>query len=775
MMHFLSTLILEPLVLVFDLLFGVGSYLTGSVTAAIIILSFLATVMLIPVYRPAIRQRRWLIAAFEILFLGFALYYLARLESVRGVLTGFISRLYSYDRLGAPVLFAVVHIFTLIIFVLCNKCIDRLLQIMPGKNKEETGVSRTVFMLCNIFLAVESGIMIPTYVLRTSPAEFMMNIGYSSSFTLVVDCLLISFGLYVIWGGIFYLLSSRTTRYRLGIIASVFSIISAADYMFFGRKYGNMSVFLAYDSEPVISSGLTMINLLVVAGLTALVIFAWRWPGAVRTVCVIGVVEVIFMSSMNSYAIYAREKEEASSTDYDLNTPVLEIDKTGNNVIIIMLDRAINAFIPFLFNEDPALASMFDDFTYYPNTLSYGAYTNVGTMSLYGGYDYIPDEVNARDDVSLKDKQNEALKMLPVIFEEAGYDVTVCDPPYANYKTVPDLSIFDDHPEIHKYNMVRSSLSLTQEDIAENRSRISRNLSRYSIFREVPVVLHRYLYDKGRYNDPDSKLPSVDTEYVEESASRSYGYRDDFMAEYGVLQKLEKVTRISENGADHLIIMNNAATHFHQLLQEPEYEPRQEVDNTEFDEAHPVRYDQDGRELVMDNAYQLSHYQSNMAALRQVGKWIEYLKENGVYDNSRIIIVADHGRDLGLCRQFTKGGRYYEGNASNEMDNVDYRDIMLYNPLLMVKDFNEEGFRTDETFMTNADTPSIALKGIVNDPVNPYTGNRINEEKKNDSEQHIMYTQWNINVNNGNAFSPGVDLTLRNGDMFDIDNWTIDD
>lgn len=408
----------------------------------------------------------------------------------------------------------------------------------------------------------------------------------------------------------------------------------------------------------------------------------------------------------------------------------MEIDKTGNNVIIIMLDRAINAFIPFLFNEDPALASMFDDFTYYPNTLSYGAYTNVGTMSLYGGYDYIPDEVNARDDVSLKDKQNEALKMLPVIFEEAGYDVTVCDPPYANYKTVPDLSIFDDHPEIHKYNMVRSSLSLTQEDIAENRSRISRNLSRYSIFREVPVVLHRYLYDKGRYNDPDSKLPSVDTEYVEESASRSYGYRDDFMAEYGVLQKLEKVTRISENGADHLIIMNNAATHFHQLLQEPEYEPRQEVDNTEFDEAHPVRYDQDGRELVMDNAYQLSHYQSNMAALRQVGKWIEYLKENGVYDNSRIIIVADHGRDLGLCRQFTKGGRYYEGNASNEMDNVDYRDIMLYNPLLMVKDFNEEGFRTDETFMTNADTPSIALKGIVNDPVNPYTGNRINEEKR---------------------------------------------
>jgi arylsulfatase A-like enzyme len=42
------------------------------------------------------------------------------------------------------------------------------------------------------------------------------------------------------------------------------------------------------------------------------------------------------------------------------------------------------------------------------------------------------------------------------------------------------------------------------------------------------------------------------------------------------------------------------------------------------------------------------HYHSNMATMLRVGEWMDYLKEQGVYDNTRIIIVADHGRKLKL-------------------------------------------------------------------------------------------------------------------------------
>jgi hypothetical protein len=39
-------------------------------------------------------------------------------------------------------------------------------------------------------------------------------------------------------------------------------------------------------------------------------------------------------------------------------------------------------------------------------------------------------------------------------------------------------------------------------------------------------------------------------------------------------------------------------------------------------------------------------YHVAMAALLLRGKWFDFLLENGVYDNTRIIIAPDHGSSL---------------------------------------------------------------------------------------------------------------------------------
>ena len=121
----------------------------------------------------------------------------------------------------------------------------------------------------------------------------------------------------------------------------------------------------------------------------------------------------------------------------------------GKNVVVIMLDRAVNGFIPYIMNEKPELKAQFDGFTYYPNTLSYGYHTNIAAPALFGGYEYTPEGMAERPEVSLKEKHNEALKVMPLNFLREGYEVTVCDAPYANYQWIPDLSIYDDYPEIH--------------------------------------------------------------------------------------------------------------------------------------------------------------------------------------------------------------------------------------------------------------------------------------------------------------------------------------
>ena len=117
-----------------------------------------------------------------------------------------------------------------------------------------------------------------------------------------------------------------------------------------------------------------------------------------------------------------------------------------------MLDRGISSYVPYLFQEKPELRQQFDGFTWYPNTLSFGYSTITASPALFGGYEYTPEEINKRASESLAEKHNEALKVLPLLFSEAGYEVTICDPPYAGYTEIPDLSIFEGYAGITAFN-----------------------------------------------------------------------------------------------------------------------------------------------------------------------------------------------------------------------------------------------------------------------------------------------------------------------------------
>ena len=134
-----------------------------------------------------------------------------------------------------------------------------------------------------------------------------------------------------------------------------------------------------------------------------------------------------------------------------------------------------------------------------------------------------------------------------------------------------------------------------------------------------------------------------------------------------------------------------------------------------------------------------------MAALNAVGEWLDYLRAEGVYDNTRIIIAGDHGYYL-----FTTDAL----NLSAE--GVRTTDAANFFPLLLVKDFGETGFKTSDEFMTNADIPTIALEGLVEDPRNPFTGNPINSDEKTAHDQFIMtyHTGWDTAKNNGTQFLP---------------------
>ena len=94
---------------------------------------------------------------------------------------------------------------------------------------------------------------------------------------------------------------------------------------------------------------------------------------------------------------------------------------------------------------------------------------------------------------------------------------------------------------------------------------------------------------------------------------------------------------------------------------------------------------------------------------------------------------------------------------------------------MLVKDFNAKGsLRVNEDFMTNADVPSIALKGIVENPVNPFTGKEIKEispENKVASGVTIAHN-WRPGANNINTFKlEDEDFYTISKNIFKAENW----
>ena len=75
--------------------------------------------------------------------------------------------------------------------------------------------------------------------------------------------------------------------------------------------------------------------------------------------------------------------------------------------------------------------------------------------------------------------------------------------------------------------------------------------------------------------------------------------------------------------------------------------------------------------------------------------------------------------------------------------------------------------------MTIADLPSEAMRGLIENPIKPFTGNPINEDAKNEEEQYVMLTDWRIAENHGKRFTDPVRLVLKNQNLFDVSNWEV--
>lgn len=586
------------------------------------------------------------------------------------------------------------------------------------------------------------GCLIPLNTLNSSPLEFLNE--YYGPMRIWIYTFFVYVGVFILWGNILFCSLTEKNKKTALLILYIFAFLTLSNFLFFSKNANELSPLLisltTYNTKKLILNNESYMVIILFIG----ILFCNFQEKITKLVQIIAVC-LIIMSTIYSINIIQKTQEvdDSSISSMQAVTPILPLSKNGSNVVIIMLDRAISRYIPYIFEEKPELKDSFQGFTYYPNTLSFGAHTNFCTPSLFGGYEYTPTEMNARSTEKLVDKHNEALRLLPNIFNKQHYNVTVCDPPYAGYSWIPNLSIYDHDSNVSTYitkGRYVSTLNFYDEVFEiDYLKKQQHNFIYYSLFKSLSLTSQ---YILGANNN--ALLLNADS------------FDSDFLKSYSVLYNLQNLTTIQDDG-NNLILFQNSTTHEPTLLKLPDYNvdlySPQDFSSTSLLQPQVVV---NGEELNLSSYDMLSHYHVNMASMIEIADWLDYLKEMEVYDNTRIILVSDHGSNL---MQF------------DDMVYSEDIDVQAYNSLLMVKDFNSNEFTVSDEFMTIADVPTLAVNSIIENPVNPFTGNEINNTAKFDHPQ-IITTSKNFEVTDTNQFdtSDGKWFSVEKN-IFDSSNW----
>ena len=627
------------------------------------------------------------------------------------------------------------------------------------------GSTNLGFVLSALLLAATVGLVAPAALIGASPVEFMNIRDFVNPLDSIASSTSMALGMFLLWVGTYYYLSRGEAKRAIAGIMWIVAICGIVDFLFFGRNLGNISSGLIFDNLPTFTHRELLTNLAVLVALALVLLLIWKRAHQLvvplLAILLIGAVGTsvpnlvgIGSAAAGVEAEAARLKAEGRLRGNKEVEPIFRLSRNEKNVVVLFIDRAQGMYLPYILNERPDLKETYDGFTYYPNTLSYGQCTIYGAAGIYGGYEYVPTEMNKRTGELLVDKHDEALLMMPTIFSNAGYEVDLNDPPFYHYGfSDVDYSEIEEIPNVRAHHaewMYTKALS-SDFDVVEHEL-FRRNLFAYGLFKVSPLVAQRFVYNGGTYLN----------------TTTNHAISRDFLGTYAMLANLTGLTEVEDDSANHFISIENQTTHMPDLLQLPDYEPALYIDNEGLvDESW---YTVDGVTMDMDgDPSYAAHYQANMAAMLRIGEWLDFLREQGCYDNTRIIIVSDHGWPM---EQFPNWV-FDDGNLP----------VQGYNPLLMVKDFDAHGFNVSDEFMTNADTPAIAMQGLIDDMTNPFTGNEISMDPKTESDPIITTSaHWHANWyvdDEGGYDSDGTYYDSSDGrwysvhgNIFEEDNWT---
>jgi YidC/Oxa1 family membrane protein insertase len=616
---------------------------------------------------------------------------------------------------------------------------------------EKSKHTNAIFILACIAVWILIGCYVPFNLVASDPVYFA-SIPNTSLFQILYYPAAQAMGLFLFWTIYIFFLTSFKARPLLSALSSVCVFFAFANFFVFTGNYGIISEMLTFSLRDGFYLHDTLLKqLLNIVACIIIAIFVFsiihfkkaKWLPPLLFICIVSssVLCIIKAAEIKTAIDRNIEPQEQSlqsiAMDNDEFVPAITLSKTGKNVLLIMLDGAINSYFPLFLRENPEFSGSFDGFTYYPNTIALYGRTLFGAPPLFGGYEYTTYNMNKRNNERMQDKHNEALFLLPTIFKDYNFDVSVSNLPYVNYgqPLEPDFYVkrgIREEKIIGKYanKYIHETLRLDEySDPIQLDKLLRRNIFMLAMLETSIFTFRDIIYQNGKYWSS--------TDYTANS-----GVKKSVIDNYTALCYLPNITKTTSAESGSFTIMVNELTHDAVYLQYPNYTVEATI--TEH-----------GDNFFGNDSFK--YYHVNSAAYILLTKWFDYLRLEGVWDNTRVIIVSDHG-DGGLTHP--------------DFSNFQNNHVLPYNPILLFKDFSDnDPLKTNNDFMTNADVPCLALKNIIENPINPFTGKPLTPDK-NDGIYIFVEGRTNTNFYTGATCLEDNSKFFHVRDLiFDSRNW----
>ena len=351
---------------------------------------------------------------------------------------------------------------------------------------------------------------------------------------------------------------------------------------------------------------------------------------------------------------------------------------SGKNLVVVVLDMFTGDHFAELMRREPRLMHGLQGFTWYQDTLSAGNSTVFSLPSVVGGDAFSPHKINESANShaeSLLDRYERSYDVIPSLLGEE-WDSAVLGSNWRRKREGPAyLNV--SHQQMRDDWFGYFYKDKISDWDSKSRTRVVEDLISYSVFRASPYSIRRKVYKNGRWL------------FRERETLRSF----ESYAAFRSWIEFSKVV-LGGNFYRHYYTDITHVGEWFDLNGQPSL--LKEITPTAWKETQGV--------------LEYSHYLAEKAAVEQLVSWFEWMRKENVFDNTRIVVVSDHGgRDSVWLMQglgmVPRAGRMLEEGV--EVPGVQY-------PLLLVKDFDSKGdLRISSNRMMNSDALPLLLSGIV--------------------------------------------------------------